>query len=458
MTNKDAVCAGEIDEAVYGPMNGPEDPHPVTIRSVCRILGVPLPEDAVCGKQPSKYMPRGILTGEADFIREALGKFMPEMDDEELRKALWLFKRKYKTQNCLTFTRNDLTVYFCDWLLYCRDRGFTHNCYFDYELYNKEPEIRDTFINEGFRTRIYTSCREKVKGKYLLDKGIFNETFKKYVKRDWIDASTCSYEDYLDFYRNHERFFAKPVRGTGGAGARVVVTGEQTAEDFYEICKEEQLILEDIVQQHEALAEFNADSLNTTRVITLVGVDNVPRIIFSVVRFGRSGLCVDNFHGGGVGAIIDPETGKIISNAINRVHDKVTEHPDSHKKFVGFQYPHWDKVKAAVLDAAMIVPEMRSVGWDVAVTKDGDVEFIEGNGKPNFHLPQSPDQTGRRYKYAELLKDIEKMKGIEIEEPGPVEIIEYDAPLREKPKTNPSSGLKNFLRRGKRWLKRKLGK
>lgn len=449
------------EQVVLGPMNGPKDPHPKTIQSVCRLLGVPLPDDAVCGNQPSKYMKRGILTGEPEFIKKALGAFMPEMDDDEFKKVLRNFKRKYKTQNCLKYTRNDFTIYFCDWLLYCRDRGFTHNCYFDYELYNKEADIRDTFLNEGFRNRIYNACRAKGYGKYLLDKALFNETFKKYVKRDWIDTSDCTYEEFLVFCEKHERFFAKPVRGTGGAGARVIERDSETREKLFEICQSESLILEDIVKQHPSLAEFNAGSVNTTRVITLMGADDVPRVMFSVVRFGRSGIVVDNFHGGGVGAIIDPDTGMIISNAINRAHDKVVEHPDTHKQFYGFKYPEWEKVKAAVLDAHSMLPQMRNIGWDVTVTCDGDVEFIEGNGKPNNHLPQAPDQTGRRYKYEPYLKEIEVLKGIHVEEQGPVQLVDFDAPLRgvkkeKKDKQEVAANRKPFFKRVKRFIKRKF--
>lgn len=445
------------DQVVMGPMNGPEDPHPVTIRSVCELIGAPLPEDAVCGNQPSFYLTDDRFEGDIACIKELLGRFMPDIDDEDLNKFHRAFNRKYKTQNCLKYTKTDLTVYFCDWLLYCRRRGFTHNCYFDYELYNKEADIRDTFLNEGYRNRIYKACRSKGHGKYLLDKAIFNETFKKYVKRDWVDTSTCTYEEFLAFCEKHERFFAKPVRGTGGAGARVIERDSETREKLFELCKAEDLILEDIVKQHPSLAEFNSGSVNTTRVITLMCADNVPRVMFSVVRFGRSGIVVDNFHGGGVGAIIDPDTGVIISNAINRVHDKIVEHPDTHKQFFGFQYPEWEKVKAAVLDAHSMLPEMRNIGWDVTVTCDGEVEFIEGNGKPNNHLPQAPDQTGRRYKYETYLKEIEALKGIETKPLKPVKIIDPNAPVKKKKSSaKKAPEKKSFIKRVKRFIKKKI--
>ena len=429
---KKAVQQPATENVVTRSMNLSPDAHPVTIQSVCRILGVPLPADAVCSKMPSEYMPKGILKANPEFVRDALGQFMPDMDDDELKKWFRFFKRKYQSQTCLEYNANDLVVLFCDWILYARDRGFSQNDYFDYELYNKSPELRDTFINRGYGIRLFNSCRTKEKGVYFRKKALFNETFKKYVHRDWLDMEDCTFEEFKEFCEKHDKFFAKPTVGTGGKGARVIKVKEYSLEELYKICIEEKMMVEEQVQQHESLAEFNAGSLNTTRVISLVCADGVARILFAVVRFGRAGTVVDNFHGGGVGAIIDPETGVIISKAVNGVHELVDVHPDSGKPFIGFQFPEWEKVKAAVLDAAMMIPEMRSIGWDVSVTKDGEVEFIEGNSKSGFHLTQTPDQIGKKYKYETYLKEIEELKGINIEEPGPVKVIEYDAPVREK--------------------------
>ena len=443
------------NQVTMGPMNGPNEPHPATIRSVCEVIGHPLPKDAVCGNQPSFYLSEEITKASVESVKSLLGKFMPVLEKDELARFFKSFKRKYETQNCLKYTDTDLLVYFCDWLLYCRNRGFTHNCYFDYELYNKEADIRDTFLNEGYRIRIHKACKARGYSHYLLDKATFNKKFEKYVKRDWVDTSTCTYDEFLAFCEKHDRFFAKPVKGTGGEGARIIERDTETREKLFEICKAEELILEDIVTQHPTLAAVNKGSVNTARVITLMCPDNVPRIMFSVVRFGRPGIVVDNFHGGGMGAILDPDTGVIISNAINRAHDKLEEHPDSHVKFLGFQYPEWEKVKAAVLDAHTMLPEMRNIGWDVAVTCDGEVEFIEGNGKPNNHLPQAPDQTGRRHKYEEYLKEIEKAKGIKAKEWKPVKLIDLNAPVKQT-KPNFSDRILLFVKRVKRFIKKRI--
>lgn len=400
-----------LNKEIVGTMNGPNDKHPATIISTCYILGTPLPYYAKCKNQPSKYIKYRAFDGTLESIVKLLGSKIPEIDKEELKKKYKSFKRKYKSQKNLKYNNVNLTVYFCDWLLYCSQRGFTHNCYFDYELYNKEPDIRDTFLNEGYRKRVHKACNKKEYRKIFLDKALFNETFKKYVKRDWLDVSCCSFDEFNTFIKKHEEFFAKPVRGTGGAGARVIKTNDDTAQNLFELCKEEGLIIEEIIKQNSEIAKFNESTLNTVRVYTLVCADNTAKVMGAVARFGRAGNVIDNFHGGGVAATIDVESGKV-NQAINRAHIRTDIHPDSKEKILGFKYPYWDKLKEAVCDAALKVPEMRHIGWDVCITENGDVEFVEGNGKPNFDVLQSPDQIGKKHIYEDKIREIENIEGI----------------------------------------------
>lgn len=48
-------------------------------------------------------------------------------------------------------------------------------------------------------------------------------------------------------------------------------------QDIFSACREENVICEEVVQQHDRLCEFNSSALNTIRVTTL--------------------LCADGFHG-----------------------------------------------------------------------------------------------------------------------------------------------------------------
>ncbi len=403
---------------VTGAMNKPDDLPPVTILAACELLGAALPSDARCGAQPSSYLGASRFAGTLRELKDILGDRFPSLPDGDIEQNYQLFRNKFASQQCLYYTDTDLTVYFTDWLLFAREFGFTHDCYFDFELYNKEPEVRSTFLNEGYRQRVYEACAGKRASRQtLLNKGLFNKTFSDYVRRDWIDASTCTFEEFAAFVSRHESFFGKPIKGTGGVGSHVVRRDVCPLEDLYASCKDSELICEEIVRQHPALARVNASTLNTVRVVTMLDVNDEPHVLFATARFGRAGKSVDNFHGGGVAAVLDVDTGTIVSQAINRAHIRHSFHPDSGVQLLGFSYPHWDKIKKAVCEGARRLPDMRNIGWDVAVTEKDEVEFVEGNGRPNYDVIQSPDQLGKKDRCDAYLRAIEQLKGIERVEP-----------------------------------------
>ena len=45
---------------------------------------------------------------------------------------------------------------------------------------------------------------------------------------------------------------------------------------------------------------------------------------------------------------------------------------------IGLQIPHWDKILTTVQEAGKLLPNMRYIGWDIAVTEEG-CEIIEAN-------------------------------------------------------------------------------
>lgn len=419
-----------LPQVKMGPMNGPHDPHPATIRSVCAALGAPLPQDAVCAFAPSHYLGADRFSGYLGEINYLLKDKMPHVSYRELKRRYRNFVEEYRMQKTMRLTTTDLTVYFADYIMYAWDRGFGHHCYFVYELYNKEPEVRDTFLNAGYRRRVAKACTP-TSLRHLFSKREFNALFPDYVQRDWLVSQTCSFEEFEQFVHKHPRFFAKLPDGAGGAGARVVDASDRDVAEVYRMCRSEKLVCEELIQQCDELAEFNASTLNTVRVTTLLCADGTPRITLATARFGRSGNVADNFHSGGVGAVVDIESGVIISEAIDMYHQRSPVHPDSGKAILGFQYPMWDEIKKAVLDCAKRMPETRHIGWDIAITKNHTIEYVEGNCLPGFDVMQSPDQVGRKFMYEPYLFDIERLAGITPTKLDPI-VIQEAKPIRDE--------------------------
>ena len=59
-------------------------------------------------------------------------------------------------------------------------------------------------------------------------------------------------------------------------------------------------------------------------------------------------------------------------------------HPISHINLIGYKVPNFDKCINMVCECAKIVPDVKYVGWDVAITKNG-VSLIEGNCYPGIY-------------------------------------------------------------------------
>ena len=106
-------------------------------------------------------------------------------------------------------------------------------------------------------------------------------------------------------------------------------------DELYNKVVDGKYICEEIVKQHKDLAAFNSDTLNTCRLYTLLKTDGKAYVTMANSRYGRKGNEVDNFHSGGVSAGIDVETGKVVTDAINRAHMKCVKHPDGRILFMG---------------------------------------------------------------------------------------------------------------------------
>ena len=320
------------------------------------------------------------------------------------------FRTRYKTSKVTSQTQEELIQMFVQWLYVFSPVGHNYDDFFDYELYDRTVEESKKFLSFKYRRKMTKICRDdQSHRKYLRNKPLFNKAFHTYVKRDYLDTTRCSIDEFKAFVAKHPRFFAKPIDGLRGQGASIMKS-RGDAKRLFRKCRRQKLIVEELVEQHSDLAEFNKDTVNTIRVYSLLTAKGDPRIMLASVKFGRDGACVDNFESGGMTAALDVETGVIISDAITWVHARYAKHPDSHKTFKGFKVPFWDKITAAVKESAVQFPHIRHIGWDVSVTEEGEVEFIEGNSSPAFNLVQAADQIGRKHVYDKYIKELATMK------------------------------------------------
>lgn len=261
-----------------------------------------------------------------------------------------------------------------------------------YEMYDLTPAQRDTYLTRGRNNALVKQFNDLNYAHCFDNKDEFYTLFAAYIGRKWVRLSDK--EAALNFIREHDRFIAKPLVGSCGKGVELVDTAKYaSAVAVYESLEalKAPYALEEIVRQHPAVSAIYPDSVNTVRAVTLLK-DGVPHVITTCFRIGNGGRHVDNFNSGGMVAPVDENTGTVTAPAIVKDKTLHVAHPQTGIKIQGFQFPDWEKAMDMVKRAALVVPQMAYLGWDVAFTPDGPC-LIEGNNFPGHDLYQLPEHT-----------------------------------------------------------------
>lgn len=281
--------------------------------------------------------------------------------------------------------------------------------YIDYkiaQMYRLSDAQRATQITRGISNGIVARMNDKKFWHFFDNKTEFNELFREQVKRQWLNLTTATPEQFKAFLQGRGDIICKPIDGSSGQGI-LKCTPEEYAEPdaLYRRLKEAGIgIVEDKVIQHEDIAALCPTSVNTIRVATLLG-DKKQGIVYAYIRIGN-GKVMDNVDCGGMAAPIDLETGVIAGVGANKAGEAFENHPMTGKRIPGTQIPYWDEVKQMCLSAMRVVPQVRFVAWDVAITPNGPV-FIEGNSFPSHAIPQFaahfPDGIGILPRFEEFI-------------------------------------------------------
>lgn len=223
---------------------------------------------------------------------------------------------------------------------------------------------------------------------YLLfwEKHQFNETFREFIRREWLYAPDSTPEEIGAFLARHEVFIMKQPVGNMGTGVKLCHREELEQDSFISWCIEGKILLESYIHQHPDMAALNPSSVNTVRILT-VRYKGKALAAGAGLRCGRTESYLDNFHAGGTAYPLDIETGIITGPGRDINGNAYLRHPTSGHIMPGFQVPHWQELLDMVCKAALISPRVGWVGWDVAVLPDG-VELIEGNHSPGLTVIQ----------------------------------------------------------------------
>ncbi|MBR4178350.1 MAG: hypothetical protein IKR57_03270 [Bacilli bacterium] len=291
--------------------------------------------------------------------------------------------------------------------------GIGYTDYLKGDYINLTKEQKKTYVTTKSFYRLLAYLNNPKYDATMSDKIVFNKIFNKYLGREWIDLRNSSIDDFKKFIKGKDVIFAKPPTDFGGHGIRKIETKDiKNIEELYkELLKKKINLIEEAIVQHKELDKLNPYAVNSFRIVTLVK-DGKAYILANALRINVDDAiaigCSDAYMR------LD-ESGKICSRVIDDVANVYEEHPIAKIKFNTVKIPFVKESFDMALKAALEVPEMRYVGWDLAITPKGPV-IMEGNEFPSYGLVQyylfNDEHEGHLAQISKILGD--EMKNIKL--------------------------------------------
>jgi hypothetical protein len=271
--------------------------------------------------------------------------------------------------------------------------------YFQFRFFEKDKSERKLWAGTGYLYEYQLKMNPKDARMLLENKIQFLNYCKKYVKRRFADIHTLEsdqiqLQSLLD--NKAGKLVLKGSMGQVGAEVEVIKCSGLTPSSLLEYMKKNRYDLaEEYVVQHPALMELSPSGLNTVRVFTQLSNGNVD-ILGARLRVSVNSP-VDNMAAGNPAAPVDLKTG-IVSGP--GVYSDITKedkeiHPVTGIAIKGFQIPFWNEVIEIAKNAALSMPQNKSIGWDIAISEKGP-ELIEGNHNWCKLLWQLPVKKGMK--------------------------------------------------------------
>jgi hypothetical protein len=265
--------------------------------------------------------------------------------------------------------------------------------YIDYDFAILTPAERATYMTHPVSNQISQKYDHPDYRGLFQDKVKFDKTFSEFLRRDWMVVDADNADDLRAFTERLGTIVTKEPVGQAGTGVHRYHAAE--VEDWTQfhrgLLERGEILVEEVIRQHDDLAAVCPGTVNTTRVTAFFD-GSTTHILAMAQKFGR-GAVSDQMTFGGFYTMLD-ENGHALGAGYDS-HGHVHElHPDSGARIADFQLPMIDEVTAFVDRVARVVPQVQYVGWDIVVGPDGPV-LVEGNWGAGVY-ENKPSVTGIR--------------------------------------------------------------
>lgn len=280
--------------------------------------------------------------------------------------------------------------------------GVTPMEYFLFDFRNESNERRAKYLCNKHKDKLMIDAIGFDKyNRELRDKFAFYQRFKEFFKRDVCKITGPEDKaEFIKFCDKHTGFIAKPMGGMCGIGCMIIKV-ENNSEELYEnLSSKGSWIIEELIIQHESMAQWNSSSVNTVRLPSFMNSTGF-HVMKPFFRSGRTGSVVDNAAQGGMFAIVDEKKGMLATDGMNESGETFKKHPDSGITFKGWQIPQWKELLETAEKAHKLLADHPYIGWDFAYTDKGWV-LIEGDW--GQFLSEFSDHEGIKEKFEKLIE------------------------------------------------------
>lgn len=306
------------------------------------------------------------------------------------------FKRVQEVINKVHEKCGQNKVYtFFDMLNCAAQYGAGFHDYLIFAFYDMNHKQRNSYMTRLRNKRLDVMLNDQSFSHILDRKSEFNKRFEKYLNRESVDVAETDFEKFCTFMEGKDFIFAKPSVGESGKGIEKI--GKADFSDLgamYSYIKDPKKnfgVLEELLVQHPDLNVLYPLAINSYRIVTLVS-GGKAHCVYAVSKCGNAGRYVDNMESCGLCCPIDIETSTICGVAHSSALINYDVHPYTGVKFIGFKLPYVQEAIDLVCRAALEVPELKYIGWDVCITENGPA-IIEGNDYPGYDFWQLPEHT-----------------------------------------------------------------
>ncbi len=301
-----------------------------------------------------------------------------EIDRERLN--MLAEKIAKKNNKSVSYVKKDMIKNFLKYKI-----GYTD--YFKSDYINLTEEQKKDFLTSKNFINVIAYLNPRQYRILTLDKIVFNNIMKDYLKRDYLDLRIATTKEIEKFLKGKTTVFAKPTTDFGGHNIeKITVKDIKSVNQLHQkLLENHQYLLENAIIQHKLVQKINPYAVNALRLITLLK-DGEAHIIGNTFRIGldenHAIQCRDTY-------MRLTEDGTPACKFVDDDGITYDKHP-----LTGFDFnsikkiPYVPEAIEMVKKAALLIPDLRYIGWDVAITDNGPL-IIEGNEFPSYGLIQN---------------------------------------------------------------------